>query len=115
MVAVTPVEVHVAGHTYRVQSSASEDELRRLADAVDQRVRMLTAPGRQISPNALVLVAMELVHELEEERAARQGLEARSKEALKKLLERIDAALEADAALPEEEVDDGPSPAPAPP
>lgn len=41
---------------------------------------------------------MTLVHELEEERKLREQVEARSKEMLQSLLQRIEAALEADDA-----------------
>lgn len=93
----TPVELRVGGQTYRVLASAEESELRRLADIVDARLRSMTAPGRQVSPQTLVLAAISLVHDLEEERRARKQVEARSREMLSTVLARIDAALEADA------------------
>lgn len=90
-----PVELRVGGQTYRVVASAAEDELRRLADVVDARLRELTQPGRQVSPQALLLAAISLAHDLEEERARRRRVEVRSREMLQTVLERIDAALEA--------------------
>jgi hypothetical protein len=48
---------------------------------------------------------MTLAHELEEERAARRRVEARSKEMLQSLLERVDAALDADNASAERDED----------
>lgn len=90
----TPVELRVGGQSYRVLASADEVELRRLADIVDARLRALTGPGRQMSSQSLVLAALALAHDLEEERAARQRAEERSKEMLRALLQRIDAALE---------------------
>ena len=90
-----PVELRVAGQTYRVVASAAEGELQRLASVVDERLRGMTAPGRQVSPQTLVLVAISLAHDLEEERAKRRRVEARSKEMLSQLLERIDTALDA--------------------
>ncbi|HYO95705.1 MAG TPA: cell division protein ZapA [Polyangiaceae bacterium] len=93
----TPVELRVGGQTSRVLASAEESELRRLADIVDARLRSMTAPGRQVSPQTLVLAAISLVHDLEEERRARKQVEARSREMLSTVLARIDAALEAEA------------------
>lgn len=103
----TPVELRVGGQTYRVLASAEEAELRRLADIVDSRLRSLTAPGRQVSPHALVLAAIALAHDLEEERARRKHVEQRSREMFQRLLERVDAALDADqdAAAPERHAD----------
>jgi len=93
-----PVEVKVGGFSYRVTGSASDAEMHRLAAMVDQRLRRLGAQGHNASPHALLLVAMTLVHELEEERKLREQVEVRSKEMLQSLLQRIEAALEADDA-----------------
>lgn len=90
-----PVELKVGGQTYRVVASAAEDELRRLANVVDERLRELTGPGRQVSPQAMLLAAIALAHDLEQERSRRRELEQRSREMLRTLLARIDAALEA--------------------
>jgi cell division protein ZapA len=91
----SPVELKVGGQTYRVVASAEETELRRLADLVDARLRSMSAPGRPISPQSLLLAAISLAHDLEEEKAKRAHIEARSKEMLRSVLVRIDAALEA--------------------
>jgi cell division protein ZapA len=98
-----PVEVKIGGLSYRVQGSASEVELHRLAGIVDQHLRALGGSAKNPSAGALVLVAITLAHELEEERAARRRVEERSKEMLQSLLERIDNALDAS---PEAEPDD---------
>lgn len=91
----SPVELKVGGQTYRVVASAEEAELRRLADLVDARLRTMSAPGRPISPQSLLLAAISLAHDLEEEKRKRAALETRSKEMLRSVLSRIDAALEA--------------------
>lgn len=90
-----PVELRVGGQTYRVVASAEEAEVRRLAGVVDARLRELVGPGRAITPQAMLLVAIALAHDVEEERDKRRHVEARSKEAFTSLLQRIDAALEA--------------------
>ena len=91
----SPVELKVGGQTYRVVATAEETELKRLADLVDARLRSLSAPGRPISPQSLLLAAISLAHDLEEEKRKRLLLEARSKEMLRSVLLRIDAAIEA--------------------
>jgi cell division protein ZapA len=93
--ASSPVELKVGGQTYRVVASAEETELRRLADLVDARLRGVSAPGRPIAPQSLLLAAISLAHELEEERRKRIQVEERSKQMLRTVLTRIDAALEA--------------------
>jgi cell division protein ZapA len=99
----TPVDLKVGGQTYRVVASAEETELKRLADLVDARLRSMSAPGRPISPQSLLLAAISLAHDLEEEKRKRIQLEARSKDMLKSVLARIDAALEASDEAPEAE------------
>jgi cell division protein ZapA len=94
-----PVELRVGGQTYRVVASADEQELRRLAGIVDTRLRELTTPGRQISPQALLLVALALAHDLEEERERRVTVERRWREKLTVMLQRIDAALDSTAVV----------------
>ena len=106
----SPVELKVGGQTYRVIASAEETELRRLADLVDARLRSMSAPGRPISPQSLLLAAISLAHDLEEEKRKRVQLEARSKEMLRSVLARIDAAIEASDEKAESEAE--PSPAP---
>lgn len=88
------VQLKVAGQTYRVVTSASEDELRRLSDVVGSKLTILTPPGRPIQPQALLLAAISLAHDLEEERAKREGVERRARDLMRRVLVRIDAALD---------------------
>jgi cell division protein ZapA len=108
----SPVELKVGGQTYRVVATAEETELKRLADLVDARLRSMSAPGRPISPQSLLLAAISLAHDLEEEKRKRAQLELRSKEMLRSVLSRIDAALEASD---EKSEADGDAPASEPP
>ena len=103
-----PVELRVGGQNYRVVASADEADLQRLAGVVDARLRSLSQPNRQISPQALVLAAIALAHDLEEERAARRRAEDRSKQMLRALLQRIDAVLEEPASQEDANGADGP-------
>jgi cell division protein ZapA len=88
-----PVELRVGGQTYRVVASATADELRRLAAIVDDRLRAITPPGRPVSPQALLLAAISLAHDLEEEKSERAKLATRSREILGSILTRLDAAI----------------------
>jgi cell division protein ZapA len=88
------VSLEVGGQLYRIVSSAPEDDLRRLAAVVDARVRSIVPRGKPATPNAILLAAIALAHDLEDERAQRQALESRSRDLLRRLLARIDEALE---------------------
>ena len=88
------VEVSVGGQSYRLVASSGEQTLQRYAGVVNERLRDLTGSERTSHPQAMLLVAMALAHDLEQERAQRQadldGAEAR----LRKLLERVNEALD---------------------
>lgn len=88
------VPLKVAGQTYRVVTSAAPDDLARLAKVVEAALYEVTPGGRQPSPQALVLAAITLAHELEEERARRVALEARHRRVLGSLIGKIDRVLE---------------------
>lgn len=103
------VELRVGGHTYRVASSATEDDLRRLASVVDSKLRQISS-STAFHPQSMLLVAMSLAHELEQERGRRVHVEDQARKMLNRLLEQVDAALEVTAAF-----DDGSEPAPTTP
>ena len=115
---MAPVELTVGGKTYRVVASAEESTLHRLAEIVDAKLREVTVPGRPIPTQALLLAAMSLAHDLEEERAKRRAVETRSRERLSAILQRIDAALEEADAFERSVTNPigghGPTPAPEP-
>lgn len=87
------VQLKVAGQTYQVVSSAREAELTRLAKVVEQALEGVTPPGRQPSPQALVLAAITLAHELETAREEIARLKASHKHTLSTLLGRVDQLL----------------------
>jgi cell division protein ZapA len=88
------VQIHVAGQSFKVVSTSAEQDLQRLASKVDEKVTEVTPRGRAVTPNAMLLAAMALAHELEEERARRAELEGRARDLLRRALVRIDDALE---------------------
>ena len=87
------VQLRVGGQTYRVVTSASDDELLRLAAVVDEKLAAVVPPGRAISPQAMLLAAMALAHDLEEERSRSAGVAARARSAFGRMLKRVDTAL----------------------
>jgi len=95
-------------------ASAEEAEVRRLAEIVDARLRDMSGAGRAIAPQALLLAAISLAHDLEEERNRRRAVEVRSREMLSTVLARIDAAIEATSEV-EGEAESEPEPHPESP
>jgi cell division protein ZapA len=90
------VNVRVGGQSYRVVSSAPDDELARLAALVDAKLGELVPQGKVAPPQAMVLVAMAFAHDLETERARRRGLERKSRDMLRRVLVRVENALDSD-------------------
>jgi cell division protein ZapA len=87
-----PVSLSIAGQSYKVISSASEDELQRLAETVSAKVAEVARDGRA-GAQAVLLAAMALAHELEEERSRRRHVELRAQAILRNVLGRIDDVL----------------------
>lgn len=84
--------VTVGGHTYRVHSSATEEELARLAALIDER--LMTLPLHQRGdPKSLVLVALGLAHDLEHERQLRATERRQLDTRVRTLISRVDEAL----------------------
>jgi cell division protein ZapA len=88
------IELRIAGQSYRVVSSAPEEELRRLAEVVGTKLSEVTPRGRPVQAQSMLLAAMALAHELESERGRREALERRTRDLLRRALVRIDDALE---------------------
>lgn len=103
----TPVALNVGGQSYKIVASVPEDVLRQYAAVVDERIRELVPAGKPVPPTAILLAAIALAHDLDEERVQRQSAEARSRDVLRRLLARIDDALETS--------DDSPEGSPLPP
>src|SRR6478752_3753707 len=90
------VQLRVGGQTYRVVTSASDEELQRLAAVVDAKLATVVPPGRAVTPQAMLLAAMALAHDLEEERERSAGVSSRllgARGAFNRMLARVDAAL----------------------
>jgi cell division protein ZapA len=102
-----PVTLNVGGQQYRIVASVPEESLKRLAGVVDEQIRAIVPRGKQVTANAILLAAIALANEVEEERAKREAVEKKSRDVLRRLLARIDEALE-------QPDDDDSSPAPPP-
>jgi cell division protein ZapA len=87
------VQLRVAGQTYKVVSTAEQGELDRLAATVDAKVSEVSR-GKAVHPQGVLLAALALAHELEEERSRREALERRTRDLLRRVLLRIDDAIE---------------------
>lgn len=87
--------VQVAGQRYKVVSSAPEAEVARLAATVDAKVAELAPRGQAAATQSIVLAAIALAHDLEQERAQRRRFESKVRDLLRRIVLRIDRALEA--------------------
>ncbi|MBX3229713.1 MAG: cell division protein ZapA [Labilithrix sp.] len=88
-----PISLRIAGQSYRVVSSSSEEELQRLVGTVNAKVEEVLPPGKPANGQAVLLAAIALAHELEQERARRIHVERRAKDMLKRVLGQLDEAL----------------------
>jgi cell division protein ZapA len=88
------VELRIAGQSYRVTSSTREEDLARLAEMVEAKLGELSARGRPSQAQAMLLAAMALAHDVEAERQEREKVERRTRDILRRVLMRIDDALE---------------------
>ena len=87
------VNLRVGGSTYRVVSSAEEAELQRLASTLDAKLADL-GPKVTTGPNALLLAALALAHDVETERLSRETLERRTRDLLRRVLVRVDGCID---------------------
>jgi cell division protein ZapA len=88
------VEVHVGGQLYRLVASSGEQTVQRYASVVNERLRELTGSERTSHPQAMLLVAMALAHDLEQERTQRLAERQGTEELLRQLLGRVNEALD---------------------
>lgn len=89
-----PQSIEIGGTKYKVHASAPEEELTRLAALVDARLRELSPRGKMVTPQTFLLVALSFAHDAEVERATKRRVEAETRDILRRVLARIDLALE---------------------
>ena len=93
----SPQSIEIGGTKYKVHASAPQEELDRLALVVDRKLREIDPRGRGVtSPQTFLLVALALAHDAEAEREKRLAVEAEARDLLRRVLTRIDHALEDD-------------------
>ena len=88
------VEVNVGGQLYRLVASSGEQTIRRYAGLVNERLRDVTGSEKPSHPQAMLLVALALAHDLEEEKARNVALREQAEGMLRGLLDRVNAALD---------------------
>lgn len=89
-----PLALHIGGTVYKVHSSASAEEMTELARQVDEKLRELNPKNRPMTPQMLLLVALAFAHDAGEERRKREGVQAEARDMLRRMIIRIDAALD---------------------
>jgi cell division protein ZapA len=87
------VELRIAGQPHRLVSSAPREELQRLAEMIEAKLVDM-GPKVRTQPQAVLLAAMALAHDVEVERDKRESLERRTRDLLRRVLVRVDDALE---------------------
>jgi cell division protein ZapA len=87
------IELRVGGQNYRVVSSASKGDLEKLAAVVDEKLAPYMSSGRPLNPNALLLAAMALAHDLEAERARTRTIADRARQVVERVSGIVDEAL----------------------
>ncbi len=90
------VSLQIAGQSYKVVSSAPECDLQRLAGVVSLKLAEVSPRPGTVPPQAMLLAAIALAHELEEERSKRQALEVKARDMMQRVLVRLDEAIEGD-------------------
>lgn len=85
------VHLRVAGQSYRVTTSGSVEQLERLAAVVEQKLAEVNPVGRPVTPQAMLLAAISLAHDLETERTRSAALASRAHEVVTRALAKVDA------------------------
>ncbi len=106
------MQLQIAGQNYKVVSSATEGDLLRLAATVTAKLAEVVPRGKPVPPQAMLLAAISLAHELELEQSKREALERRARDLLRRVLVRLDDAIEPadDDEDPDDENDAEPEP-----
>jgi len=90
----SPIDLTVAGQRYRIVTPAEPDDIHRLVAVLEERLAALQLPSRFTPPQKLLIAALALASDLEEERLRHRETQNRARESLTNLLQRIDQALE---------------------
>lgn len=88
-----PVELNVGGRVYRVVTSADPAEVQRYAAAVQKRLREVTGSDSPQHPQALLLAALALAHDLEQEVQRRREVEESTRQNVQSWVTRVEQVL----------------------
>ena len=86
------VSLSIAGRQYKVVTTAGDGELQRLVARVEEKVK-LVGGSRGATPDAILLAAIALAHDVEQEAARADRILARATETASELLRRVDEVL----------------------
>ncbi len=90
----SPIDLTVAGQRYRIITPAEPEEIHRLVSLLEDRLASLQLPNRFTPPQRLLIAALALASDLEDERLRHRETQRQARESLTNLLQRIDHALE---------------------
>lgn len=74
-------------------TTAGDGELAALTALVEEKLAAVLKPGRPVTKQAMLLVALALAHDVREHSARADAILAKSTDALGRLLERVDGVL----------------------
>lgn len=81
------IKIHVAGQPYQVRSDADDEYVQTLADSVNTRVSALLGNRQVATQSDLVLAALQLADELQNERQAQGRLRGQVRHHSQRMLE----------------------------
>lgn len=88
-----PVELKVGGQLYRVVTNADPETLEHYAEVVQERLRATSGSENPQHPQALLLAALALAHDLEQEKERRLAVEANARAKVQSWVDRVSEAL----------------------
>jgi cell division protein ZapA (FtsZ GTPase activity inhibitor) len=94
-----PVELSVGGHAYRVHTDTDPAKIERLASILDDQIRACDPKGKLTATQALLYAALTLAERLDDEQNECARFEAQTRQNLKGILTRIDAAIEGTSSI----------------
>jgi len=87
------VQVRIGSQSYRLVTTVSEAEVHELAGVVERKLATVVPPGRAATPQAMLLAAIALAHDVEIERARASRMTEQTRLVYQRLAARVDEAL----------------------
>lgn len=93
-----PVDVRISGSTFTIRTDASQEYVSRLERYVNEKVEEVQPEGRSLPlKSALALAALSIADDYFSADGKREAVEQEMNQKLRRILLRIDTALEEDA------------------